>query len=139
MLQFLDILLTVLHLSIIAFNLFGWIPKRTRKAHFISISLTAASWFILGIWYGTGYCPVTDWQWKVKTQLGQEDLPSNFVEYYLEKIIGGNISSAFVNTLIVVCFCLAVVLTIYVNFILPNLKKSAKSNKFNVPNSSLEE
>lgn len=123
MLQFLDVLLTIVHISIIVFNLFGWIPKRTRKAHLVSVSLTAASWFVLGIWYGTGYCPFTEWQWKVKTQLGEKDLPSNFVEYYLEKITGRNFSPAFVNTLIAVCFCLAVVLTIYVNFILPKLKK----------------
>jgi hypothetical protein len=139
MLRLLDAFLTLLHISIILFNLFGWIPKRTRKAHLISISLTAASWFILGIWYGPGYCPITDWQWRVKTQVGEKELPSNFIEYYLEKIIGCDVSSTFVNTLIAACFCLAVVLSIYVNFILPNLKKGTKRNKFNVPNSSLEE
>jgi hypothetical protein len=123
MLKLLDIFFTILHLSIIGFNLFGWIPKRARKSHLISISLTAASWFILGIWYGTGYCPVTDWQWRVKTQLGEKDLPSNFVEYCLKKITGSDVSSAFVDTLIAVCFCVAVVMTMYVNFILPHLKK----------------
>ena len=66
MLQLLDVLLTIIHILIIVFNLFGWIPKRTRKAHLVSILLTAASWFVLGIWYGTGYCPFTEWQWKVK-------------------------------------------------------------------------
>jgi hypothetical protein len=123
MLQVLDILLTIVHVSIIIFNVFGWIPKRTRRAHLVSILLTAASWFILGIWYGTGYCPFTEWQWKVKTQLGEKGLPSNFVEYYMEKIAGRDISSSFVNTLIVVCFCFATVMTIYVNFISPRLKK----------------
>jgi|SRR5690349_15095106 hypothetical protein len=123
MLQLLDVLLTIVHIAIIIFNLFGWIPKPTRKAHLVSILLTAASWFVLGIWYGTGYCPFTEWQWKVKTQLGERDLPSNFVEYYLEKIAGRDISSNFVNNLIVVCFCVAVVMTAYVNFILPRFKK----------------
>lgn len=124
MLQLLDVLLTIIHILIIVFNLFGWIPKRTRKAHLVSVLLTAASWFILGIWYGTGYCPFTEWQWKVKTELGEKGLPSNFVEYYMEKIAGRDISSSFVNTLIAVCFCLAVVMTIYVNFILPRFKKN---------------
>lgn len=123
MLQLLDVLLTIVHIAIIIFNLFGWIPKSTRKAHLVSILLTAASWFILGIWYGTGYCPFTEWQWKVKTQLGEKGLPSNFVEYYLEKIAGRDIPSNFVNNLIVVCFCLAVVMTVYVNFILTRFKK----------------
>jgi hypothetical protein len=126
MLQLWDVLLTVVHLLIIIFNLFGWILKRTRKAHLVSVLLTAASWFILGIWYGMGYCPFTDWQWKIKMQLGEKNLPDNFIEYYLEKITGRNFPPAFVNTLIAVCFCIVVVLSIYVSFILPRLKKAGE-------------
>ncbi|MCW3107811.1 MAG: hypothetical protein JWQ09_2317, partial [Segetibacter sp.] len=62
-------------------------PK-TKKAHFISILLTAGSWFLLGIWFGWGYCPVTDWQWQVKEKLGEKGLPASFIEYYGEKITG---------------------------------------------------
>jgi hypothetical protein len=122
----LDILLTVVHLSIVLFNLFGWIPKRTRKVHLISLSLTAASWFILGIWYGVGYCPFTEWQWRVKEKLGERNLPDNFIEYFLEKITGRDFSSAFVGNLITICFALAVVLSLFVNFILPRLKKQSR-------------
>ena len=123
MLQLFDVLLTVVHLSIIVFNLFGWIPKRTRKAHLVSAALTAASWFILGIWYGVGYCPFTDWQWKVKAQLGEKNLPGNFVEYFLEKLTGYNFSATFINTLIAVCFFVAVLPSVYVNFILPGINR----------------
>ena len=123
MLQLLDVVLTVIHLSIIVFNLFGWIPKRTRKAHLVSVGLTTTSWFILGIWYGVGYCPFTDWQWKVKAQLGEKNLPGNFVEYFLEKITRYNFTSSFINTLIAACFFVAVILSIYVNFILPAIKR----------------
>ena len=123
MLKILDIFLSVIHLGIVFFNLFGWIPKRTRKMHFVSILLTAASWFILGIWFGTGYCPFTDWQWDVKTQLGETNLPGNFVEYFLEKIFGYNFSPAFVNTLVGVLFLLAALMSVYVNFVLPALKR----------------
>jgi len=123
MLQLLDLVLTVIHLSIIVFNLFGWIPKRTRKAHLVSVGLTTTSWFILGIWYGVGYCPFTDWQWKVKAQLGEKNLPGNFVEYFLEKTTRYNFTSSFINTLIAACFFVAVILSIYVNFILPAIKR----------------
>jgi len=123
MLRLLDVLLTLIHLSIIIFNLFGWIPKRTRKTHLISVALTAASWFILGIWYGMGYCPFTEWQWKVKTQLGEKNLPANFIEYFLEKIAGHDFSSTFISTLIAVCFFAAVILSVYVNFIRPGIKR----------------
>ena len=124
MLRFLDILLTVVHLAIVFFNLFGWIPKGTRKAHFISILLTAAAWFLLGIWFGIGYCPVTDWQWNVKEKLGEQNLPSNFVEYIAERMTGQDFDSGLVSTVIAICFALAALLSVYVNFMLPwQLKK----------------
>ena len=78
--------------------------------------LTAASWFILGIWFGMGYCPLTDWQWNVKDKLGEQNLPSNFIEYFAEKISGTDFSAGFVNTSIGVCFGAAVLLSLYVNF-----------------------
>src|SRR5687767_13782855 len=124
MLHLLDVLLTILHLIIILFNLFGWIPKSTRKLHFISILITAGSRFILGIWYGMGYCPITDWQWQVKEKLGEQNLPSNFIEYFAEKITGYDFSRGLANTVIAVCFAQAALLSIFVNFILPRLKRS---------------
>ena len=123
MLQSLDVLLTIVHLAIIFFNLFGWIPASTRKWHLVFIILTAASWFILGIWFGMGYCPVTDWQWSVKEQLGERNLPSNFIEYFAEKTTGHDFSAQMVNTVIAVSFSLAALLSLYVNFIQPHLRK----------------
>lgn len=126
MLRFLDVLLTLVHLAIVAFNLFGWIPRATRKAHLVSIVLTAASWFLLGIWFGMGYCPFTDWQWQVKERLGERNLPPNFIEYYAEKLTGRDYDPSFINMLITVCFALAAGLSLYVNFVLPRLKHRVK-------------
>lgn len=116
MLQFYDISLTIIHLSIVLFNLFGWIPKATRKAHLISVILTAASWFILGIWYGMGYCPFTDWQWDVKEKLGEQNLPSNFIEYYAEKITGYDFDSQLVSNLTALFFIVVAIISVYLNF-----------------------
>ncbi|MBT3271653.1 MAG: DUF2784 family protein, partial [Spirochaetales bacterium] len=52
------------HSCVIIFNLTGWIWRKTRIPHLILIGLTAFSWFVLGIWYGFGYCPSTDWHWR---------------------------------------------------------------------------
>ena len=124
MLHIMDIFLTIVHLSIIGFNLFGWIPKIARKAHFISIVLTAASWLLLGIWFGLGYCPITDWQWEVKARLGERDIPGNFIEYFAEKITGSDFSSTLVNRAVGFCFIVVALVSIYVNFILPrNIKR----------------
>ena len=117
MLTLLDIFLTLVHLVIIGFNLFGWIWPATRKAHFICVLATAASWFLLGIWFGIGYCPVTDWQWRVKEQLGERDLPASFIKYYADKLSGKNISSSLIDNVTVICFAIAASLSIYVNFI----------------------
>jgi ABC-type multidrug transport system permease subunit len=116
MLVFLDILLTIVHLAIVAFNLFAWIPRKTRKAHFISILLTAASWFLLGIWFGMGYCPVTEWQWNVKEKLGERNLPDSFIKYFADKFTGQDFDPGFINTVTAVCFAAAAVLSVYVNF-----------------------
>jgi hypothetical protein len=127
MIRFLDVLLTIVHLAIVFFNLFGWIPRVTRRAHFVSIVLTAASWFLLGIWFGMGYCPFTDWQWDVKAKLGEHNLPANFIEYFAERVTGYDFDSSFVSTVIAVCFVLAALISIYVNFILPAVRRKRRA------------
>jgi Protein of Unknown function (DUF2784) len=117
MLQLLDIFYTILHLAIIGFNLFGWIWPRTRKAHLIGVAITAACWFVLGIWYGWGYCPVTDWQWKVKEKLGETGLPDSFVEYFAEKISGKNFNTSLVDRITLFSFIAAILLSLYFNFV----------------------
>ena len=123
-LRLLDLLLTLLHFAIIGFNLFGWIWKPLRKAHLICIAITAGCWFILGIWYGIGYCPVTDWEWHVKEKLGEHNLPDSFITYYADKISGKAVSPALVDTLTTICFSLAAMLSVYLNF----LKKRIRSH-----------
>ncbi len=123
MLRLLDFFFSFLHIAFTLFNLFGWIWPKTRKLHLITITVTAASWFILGIWYGWGYCFLTDWQWSIKEKLGERNLPSSFIKYFADRVIGGNINSTLINTVTLTCFLLAVVLTIYVNFFLRRSKE----------------
>ena len=47
----------VFHTAWIVFNCVGWAWRRTRRWHLATVSLTALSWFGLGIRYGWGYCP----------------------------------------------------------------------------------
>lgn len=135
MLHFWDVLLTIVHLALVLFNLFGWIPRATRKAHFITIVLTAGSWFVLGIWFGMGYCPFTDWQWDVKRQLGERNLPPNFIEYFAEKVAGRDFDPDLVGTMITVFFALAAGLSLYVNFVLPRLKRKREGTAVSMKDS----
>ena len=116
MLVFLDILFTILHTVITLFNVVGWIFPKTRKLHLITIGLTFASWFILGFWYGFGYCFLTDWHWDVKEKLGETGLPSSFIKYFADKISGKDISATLVNNVTLIIFIITIILTIYYNF-----------------------
>jgi hypothetical protein len=112
----LDFLFTILHLIIIVFNLLGWIWTSARRLHLTFVFLTAASWFVLGIWYGIGYCPITDWHWQIKEKLGETNLPNSFIKYFADKITHGNISSDLIDAVTVISFAIAAVLSIYLNF-----------------------
>ena len=92
----------------------GWIWRRTRRLHLWVIGLTAGSWFILGIWYGWGYCVLTDWAWSIKSQLGETDLPNSFVQYMFDKI-GLSISVFTTDMITLTVFILCVILSLYRN------------------------
>ncbi len=125
-LKLLDFLLTIFHLLIIGFNLLGWIWPKTRKLHFVCVLITTACWLGLGYWYGLGYCPITDWQWQVKTQLGEHDLPNSFIKYEADKISGKNTDAVFIDIITATSFFLAAAISVYVNFFKPKPFKSIK-------------
>ena len=83
-LKVLDIFFNIFHILLIFFNLFGWIYKPFRKLNFITVSLTIFSWFILGIFFGIGYCPLTDWHYQIKAALGETNLPPLYIKYLLD-------------------------------------------------------
>jgi len=124
-LRILDLLLTLLHFVIIGFNLLGWIWKRTRRLHLIVVCATAACWFVLGIWFGIGYCPITDWDWQIKQKLGEHNLPDSFIKYYADMIVGHSVNASLIDTLTAAGFFMAALLAVYFNFI---QKRMAKAN-----------
>lgn len=92
MLRFLDYFFLIFHSSLIIFNLFGWAWRKTRKLNLISLLLTGGSWLILGFWFGFGYCPLTDFHWKVLERLGKTDLPGSYIQYLFRRILSIEIS-----------------------------------------------
>src|SRR3990170_5564223 len=114
---FLDIFFTIAHVVVITFNLFGWIWKKTRKAHLIVVMLTVASWLIIGIWKGIGYCFLTDWHWIVKEKLGETNLPSSFIKYAADNLSGHNFDAKLVDIITACVFIAIILVTVYVNFI----------------------
>ena len=103
------------HAGLTVFNLVGWMWKRTRRLHLLTIAATVASWFGLGLFYGFGYCPLTDWQWDLKRRMGETDLPDSFMKYYLDGLLGSDLDPAFVNAAVLVLALAALVVSVILN------------------------
>lgn len=111
-LQVLDAFFLVFHAGFTLFNVVGWVFPRTRKAHRVTIVLTASSWFILGIWYGWGYCICTDWHWQVRRALGEPITSRSYIRFLIAEIIGVYIDPLLVERGTAVVFVILVGITI---------------------------
>lgn len=115
MYAFLDVFFVVLHGSLVLFNLTGWIWRGTRRLHLWVVGLTVFSWFGLGVFYGWGYCPLTDWHWQVKRVLGETGLPASYVKYYADHVTGLDLPAAGVDAVVVLVGVGAFVLSLWLN------------------------
>jgi hypothetical protein len=120
-----DILIIVSHTSLILFNLFGWIWSKLRIFNLITLILTGASWLFLGLKYGTlGYCPLTDWHFRIITKLGETDLPDSYIKYIIDRMTGLNINASLLDRVTLYAFLMA--LTFSIIFNVRDLKKLRK-------------
>ena len=101
MLSFLNIFWFVIHNALIAFNMFGWIPGRTRRWHLAAIGLTLFSWLVMGAWKGWGYCWCADMHFAVRRELGIHRGESSYTELLLNQIPGVTVSRNFADVLTV--------------------------------------
>jgi hypothetical protein len=115
MLQCFNIFWFVFHTAFLLFNLFGWIWKPTRRWHLYSVGLTYASWFILGIWYGWGYCACTDWHWSVRREMGIVDVSDSYTHFLIHKITGINLPFVAVDYMTLGGLLAATVISVWLN------------------------
>jgi|SRR6056297_4212761 len=116
MLVFLDYFFTIFHGALAAFNAVGWAWKKTRRLHLVTSGLTMLSWFGLGLLYGWGYCPCTDWHWQVKRELGERDLPASYIKYHVDQLTGLDSNPVVVDTAVAVIGVMAFLLSCWLNF-----------------------
>jgi hypothetical protein len=121
--QFLNIFFFVFHTLLTLFNITGWMFRATRKWNLITLLLTAFSWFVLGIWYGWGYCLCTDWHWSIREQLGYHDQQRSYIHFLLLKLTGINFNSNLVDNATLIIFLVSLALSIWLN--IRDRKKSA--------------
>ena len=125
--RILDIFFVVFHTLLIFFNLFGWLWKRTRRLNLITLSLTGASWLFLGLIFGAlGYCPLTDWHFRILEKLGKTDLPNSYVKYLADRITGMDFDATTVDFVTLSLFLAALLLSMIVNIIDWNKKRKIR-------------
>ncbi len=115
MLNLADLFFICFHSLLIIFNLFGWIHQATRKWNLVTLLLTGASWFGLGIFYGWGYCPLTEWHFRILTRMGHEDLPASYISYLINRLFGLSVPQSTVDVCTLVFFLVALAISLTLN------------------------
>lgn len=92
MYEFLNILLFVVHTALMAFNMTGWIWKRTRHWHLLTVGATLFSWLVMGAWRGWGYCLCADWHFQIRRSMGIHDGVSSYLQLLVKASTGAVIS-----------------------------------------------
>lgn len=113
-----DIFFFIFHSLLILFNLFGWIPARTRRLNLVSLLLTGLSWSVLGIWQGFGYCPLTEWHYRVRWQLGKHLQPDSYIDFLMQEFFSLHLPADLIDAFTLALFLLALCASL-----LSNLKK----------------
>lgn len=115
MLKLLDFFFIVFHSLLILFNLFGWIFRKTRVLNLVTLTLTGISWFVLGIFYGIGYCPLTDWHFNILEKMGKTGLPDSYISYLLMRFTGIRFWESTIDRLTLILFLLAFMISLIFN------------------------
>jgi hypothetical protein len=111
-----DIFFVIFHTTLIFFNISGWIWKRTRKLNLITLSLTGASWLFLGLIVGTlGYCPLTNWHFKILEKLGKTNHTYSYAKYLSDRLTGLDINATLVDNVTLYSFLAALAISIFLN------------------------
>jgi hypothetical protein len=112
----LDIFFILFHSSLVLFNLFGWIYRKTRIWNLITLTLTGASWLLLGMIVGTlGYCPFTEWHFNILFNLGERNLPNSYIKYLTDRLIGLDVSELLVDKITLYSFLAALLISMFLN------------------------
>lgn len=106
----LDLVFSLVHITLIFFNLLGWIHPKTRRLHLYSISITLFSWVGIGYFFGWGYCFLTDWHYQILDKLGEQNLPHSYITYLIQKVSGWKLDDNLVMEYTGVVFAFVVII-----------------------------
>ena len=105
----------VFHTALILFNVFGWIPKGTRKWNLATLVLTLLSWTVMGTWKGMGYCLCTDWHWQVREAMGIHETADSYIVLPARNLTGWDPPIQLANTVAMWVFIAAFTMSVSFN------------------------
>lgn len=103
----LNVFFFVFHGAFVLFILIAWAAPALRVWHLAAVGLTAFSWGVLGIWYGWGYCPCTDWHWQVRMELGLEIPGDSYLHFLVVRLTGLDLNESVVDAAAVAVLVIA--------------------------------
>lgn len=109
MLAVLNVGFFAFHTALILFNVLGWLWPRTRRLNLGTLLLTLASWILMGLFFGRGYCVCTDLHWRVRAAMGIHDHADSYLVLLVRLLTGWDPPVALVNAVAgaIFLFCLA--------------------------------
>ncbi len=115
MLAILNIGFFVFHTALILFNVFGWIPRKTRRWNLVTLLATLAGWSVLGIWYGVGYCVCTDWHWQIRRAMGIDETADSYIVLLVRNLTGWELPVSLANTVAMWVFIFSLTMSLGLN------------------------
>lgn len=114
-LQTLDIAFFAFHTVLVLFNLLGWAWPKWRPWNLATLAATTFSWFVMGIWFGWGYCLCTDWHFQIRRQLGYVDDSPTYIHLMIKLISGANMDPNLVQVITASGFIFGLLMSLITN------------------------
>jgi hypothetical protein len=62
-----------------------------------------------------GYCPFTDWHFRILEKLGETDLPNSYVKYLADRITGLDMNATLIDKVTLYTFLAALMISVFLN------------------------
>lgn len=115
MLQALNVFFFAFHTALVLFNSLGWIWRRTRKWNLATLAATAFSWFVMGAFYGIGYCLCTDYHMRIRESLGYHDTARTYIQLMVQSVTGWLPPEKLAETATASMFLFSVIASLWLN------------------------
>lgn len=121
-----DNIFNILHILAILINCFGWAFSKTLKLNLWFLLLTISSWSILGLFFGIGFCFLTEVHSLALGLIGSPSINFSYLDYLLLVKLKIPISSNTISILSILAVFTSLGISIKKN--LPTI-----SSKFTLP------